>query len=165
MPLTGHRHERIAEEIQHEVIAMLEGELSDPRLEANVMVTEVRVSPDMKQARVYVTVEGTPAERDDALEALKKAAGFVRHELVERIQMRRSPEIIFLFDDSVDRARRIEELLREAHVPENSPQSAATLRRPIQIPARFQIRVPVPATRNPSECRDSSSPPPSMARS
>ncbi len=142
MPLTGHRHERIAEEIQHEVIAMLEGELSDPRLEANVMVTEVRVSPDMKQARVYVTVEGTPAERDDALEALKKAAGFVRHELVERIQMRRSPEIIFLFDDSVDRARRIEELLREARVPENSPQSAAT---------------PAPPDSNPGALPDSSS--------
>jgi ribosome-binding factor A len=126
MPLTGHRHERIAEEIQHEVIAMLEGELSDPRLEANVTVTEVRVSPDMKQARVYVTVEGTPSEREGALEALKKAAGFVRHELVERIQMRRSPEIIFLFDDSVERARRIEELLREARlIGEPSSQSAS----------------------------------------
>lgn len=127
MPLTGHRHERIAEEIQHEVISMLEGELSDPRLEANVTVTEVRVAPDMKQARVYVTVDGTPAEREAALEALRKAAGFVRHELVERIQMRRSPEIIFLFDDSVDRARRIEELLREARVAENSPQPQASV--------------------------------------
>ncbi len=126
MPLTGHRHERIAEEIQHEVIAMLEGELSDPRLEANVTVTEVRVSPDMKQARVYVTVEGTPSERDDALEALQKAAGFVRHELVERIQMRRSPEIIFLFDDSVDRARRIEELLREARLIGETPSQQGT---------------------------------------
>ena len=133
MPLTSHRHERIAEEIQHEVIAMLEGELSDPRLEANVTVTEVRVSPDMKQARVYVTVEGTPSERDDALEALKKAAGFVRHELVERIQMRRSPEIIFLFDDSVDRARRIEELLKQAHVPETPVTPEASPSKPATV--------------------------------
>lgn len=125
MPLTGHRHERIAEEIQHEVISMLEGELRDPRLEANVTVTEVRVAPDMKQARVYITVEGTPEERAATLAALNRAAGFIRHELVERIQMRRSPEIIFFIDDSVERARRIDELLRQVG-SENSAAPAAS---------------------------------------
>jgi ribosome-binding factor A len=132
MPLSGHRHERIAEEIQHEVISMLEGELRDPRLETNVAVTEVRLSPDMKQARVYVTVEGTPEERDATLDALKRAAGFVRHELVERIQMRRSPEILFVLDESVEQGRRIDELLRQVHVDENpknaEPQGASVRR-------------------------------------
>lgn len=138
MPLSGHRHERIAEEIQHEVISMLEGELRDPRLEANVTVTEVRLEPGMKQARVYVTIEGSLEERNATLEALRKAAGFIRHELVERVQMRRSPEIVFILDESVERGRRIDELLRQVstHPEPNSAQPAAAAtpaapRRPI----------------------------------
>lgn len=136
MPLTGHRHERIAEEIQHEVISMLEGELRDPRLEANVTVTEVHVAPDMKQARVYITVEGTPEERAATLAALNRAAGFIRHELVERIQMRRSPEIIFFIDDSVERARRIEELLRQVGSGSSAspaPRSATPVPQPARV--------------------------------
>jgi ribosome-binding factor A len=124
MPVTGHRRERIAEEIQHEVISMLEGELRDPRLAANISVTAVRVSPDLKQARVYVTVEGTAAERDAALAALEQAAGFIRHELVERVPMRRSPELFFVLDESVEQARRIDELLEQLHPAEHDAPAA-----------------------------------------
>ena len=126
MTVAGHRHERIAEEIQHEVVSMLEGELKDPRLATNVIVTEVRVSPDLKNARIYYTVEGTPEERTEAQKALDKANGFVRHELVERLQMRRAPELHFILDESVERARRIEELLRQNHA-ETSPVSDAAV--------------------------------------
>jgi ribosome-binding factor A len=115
MTVAGHRHERIAEEIQHEVVSMLEGELKDPRLATNVIVTEVRVSPDLKNARIFYTVEGTPEERTEAQKALDKANGFVRHELVERLQVRRVPELHFILDESAERVRRIEELLRQNH--------------------------------------------------
>jgi len=94
---------------------MLEGELKDPRLATNVIVTEVRVSPDLKNARIFYTVEGTPEERTEAQKALDKANGFVRHELVERLQVRRVPELHFILDESAERARRIEELLRQNH--------------------------------------------------
>ena len=57
----GHRHERIAEEIHHEVDSMLAGELRDPRLEASVTVTEVRLQPDMKVARIFVSIIGHAA--------------------------------------------------------------------------------------------------------
>jgi len=79
MTLVGHRHERIAEEIHHEVDVMLAGELRDPRLEVSMTVTEVRVSTDLKQARVYVIVEGTPEEQTDAIAGLEKASGYIRH--------------------------------------------------------------------------------------
>src|SRR5579862_4451245 len=92
MPLVGHRHERIAEEIHHEVDIMLAGELRDPRLDIGMTVTEVRVGPDLKLARVYVDIEGTPEEQADALAGLEAAGGYIRHELCERIQIRRSPE-------------------------------------------------------------------------
>ncbi len=114
MTVPGHRHERIAEEIWHEVSAMLTGELKDPRLAGLVTVTEVRVSPDLKQARIYVSVMGTAAEQASTLEGLSAAAGYVRHELTERLQMRRGPEVHFVLDHSEEYGQHIEELLRQA---------------------------------------------------
>lgn len=113
MTTAGHRHERVAEEILHEVSAMLAGELKDPRLAGLVTVTEVRISPDLKQARIYVSVMGTQAEQASTLQGLTAAAGYVRHELTERLQMRRAPEVHFVLDHSEEYGQRIEELLRQ----------------------------------------------------
>src|SRR5712692_1998855 len=113
MTVAGHRHERIAEEILHEVSAMLAGELKDPRLAGLLTVTEVRVTPDLKQARIFVSVEGTEAEQATTLAGLAAAAGYVRHELAERLGLRRSPEVHFVLDHSEQYGRRIEELLRQ----------------------------------------------------
>ncbi len=113
MTVAGHRHERVAEEIRHEVGAMLAGELKDPRLAGLVTVTEVRVSPDLKQARIYVSVMGTQAEQTSTLQGLAAAAGYVRHELTERLQVRRAPEVHFVLDHTEEYGQRIEELLRQ----------------------------------------------------
>jgi ribosome-binding factor A len=114
MTVAGHRHARIAGEIQQEISIMLAGELKDPRLDGLAMVTEVRVSPDLKQARVYVSVTGTEAEKDSALEGLRAASGFVRHELTERLQLRRAPELHFVLDRSEEYGQRIDDLIRRA---------------------------------------------------
>src|SRR5437764_113828 len=98
MSTIGHRHERVGEEIAHEINAMLAGELKDPRLEGSVIASEVRVQPDMKHARVFINVEGTTEEQTDAIKALDHAAGFIRHELMERLQLRRLPELHFALD-------------------------------------------------------------------
>jgi ribosome-binding factor A len=113
MSSTTHRHERVGEEIAHEINAMLAGELKDPRLEGSVVASEVRVQPDMKHARVFISVKGTTEEQTDAIKALEHAAGFIRHELVERLQLRRLPELHFALDLSEERVERIEQLLRE----------------------------------------------------
>lgn len=123
MTLVGHRHERIAEEIHHEVDIMLAGELRDPRLEVSMTVTEVRVSPDLKQARVYVIVEGTPEEQADAIAGLEKAGGYIRHELSERMQIRRSPELRFQLDTSAKAAQRIDDLLRQVSKSEDASKN------------------------------------------
>ncbi len=109
----GHRFERIAEEINHEVSLMLAGELKDPRLAGPVIVTEVRVSPDLGTVRVYVQIDGEPEDRTATLDGLKAASGFVRHELVERLQLRRAPEVLFQVDESEEYSRHIEDLLRQ----------------------------------------------------
>ena len=120
-----HRHERVGEEIAHEINAMLVGELKDPRLEGFVCVSEVRVQPDMKHARVFVSVRTESAkERADAIRALEHAAGFIRHELIERLQLRRLPDLHFTLDLSQERVERIEQLLREMKAEKRSkPES------------------------------------------
>ena len=101
MTIGGFRAERIAEEIRNEVSLMLAGELKDPRLALPLSVTEVRVAPGMRAVRVFVELQGDDAEaRTKALAGLKAAVGFVRHELVERLRLRRAPEIIFIADES-----------------------------------------------------------------
>jgi ribosome-binding factor A len=114
MSSTNHRHERVGEEIAHEINAMLAGELKDPRLEGMVVVSEVRVQPDMKHARVFVHARGTSKEQADAIKALEHASGFIRAEIVERLQLRRLPELHFALDLSEERAQRIEQLLKQA---------------------------------------------------
>lgn len=92
---------------------MLAGELKDPRIAGMVTVTEVRVSPDMKQARIYVSVLGGEAEQKSTMQGLEAACGFVRHELAERLRLRRAPEMSFVLDHSEEYGQRIEALLRD----------------------------------------------------
>ena len=75
------------------------------------------MSPDLKQARVYVSVMGSEAEQKTTIKGLTAAAGFIRHELSERLQMRRAPELIFVLDRSEEYGRRIDELLRRTKAP------------------------------------------------
>jgi ribosome-binding factor A len=114
MSPANHRHERVGEEIAHEINAMLAGELKDPRLEGMVVASEVRVQPDMKHARVFINVKGTGKEQSDAIKALEHASGYIRRELVERLQLRRLPELHFALDLSQEHVERIEQLLKEA---------------------------------------------------
>src|SRR3974390_1779473 len=106
-----HRHERVGEEIAHEINAMLPGELKDPRREGNVCVSEVRVQPDMKHARVFVSVRSENSkEQTDAIKALEHASGFIKHELVERLQLRRVPDLHFTLDLSQENVESIQQL-------------------------------------------------------
>ena len=83
------------------------------------MVTEVRLTPDKRTARVFVRLEGEAKERESALAGLRAASKFVRHELVERLNLRRAPEVLFLVDESEEYGQHINELLRKVKQPEN----------------------------------------------
>lgn len=109
MPLS-HRLERIAEQIREEVSQILSSEVADPGI-GLVTVTRVKVTGDLSLARVYWTATGTPAERKKTAKSLARAAAYVRHLLSTRMTLRRSPEVIFLFDQSVDAQNRVEEIL------------------------------------------------------
>jgi ribosome-binding factor A len=110
-----HRPERVAEEIRNEVLLLLAGDLKDPRLAlAGLDVTEVRVSPNLKQVRVFVRVLGDAREKKLALDGLRHSAGYVRHELLIRLRLRRAPDIFFMNDESESYGQHIDELLRKS---------------------------------------------------
>lgn len=111
----AHRHERLAAEIQQEIQVMLAGELKDPRLVGQVAVTEVRLAPDLRLAQVFVAIEGAGDEQRQTLQGLEAAAGYIRHELTERLQLRRSPRLLFALDRSREYGQRIEQLLARLH--------------------------------------------------
>ena len=108
----GYRAGRVAEQVREEVSQIVGYELRDERI-GFVTVTDVRLSPDMATARVYVSIMGTPEEQQASLAALNRAAGFVRRLLAPRLRMKRSPSVVFTLDDLLDRANRIEDILKE----------------------------------------------------
>jgi ribosome-binding factor A len=120
MTVGGFRPERIAEEIRNEVMLMLAGELKDPRLAVPLIVTEVRVAPGMRTVRVFIQFEGDKKKRAEALAGLKAASKYVRHELVERLRLRRAPDVLFFPDDSEEYGHHIDELLKKVSSPEKS---------------------------------------------
>ncbi|HWG59789.1 MAG TPA: 30S ribosome-binding factor RbfA [Candidatus Acidoferrales bacterium] len=119
MTVGGHRSERVAEEIHNEIALMLAGELKDPRLAVPLNLTEVRLSPDMRTVRVFIQIEAPEAERAEVLEGLKAASGYIRHELVERLHLRRAPDVYFIADQSEEYGQHIDELLRKVKRPDS----------------------------------------------
>ena len=96
-------------------------ELEDPRVEL-VTVTDVRMSENLRDARVYVTVGGTREERTAAMEGLRHAAPYVRRQLGMALNLRYTPEIHFVRDTVEESANRVEELLTEIVKDDSSPE-------------------------------------------
>jgi ribosome-binding factor A len=122
MPLS-HRIERVAEQIREEVSQILSTEIADPGV-GLVTVTRVKVTADLSLARVYWTAMGDAVERKKTAKALARAAGYVRHLLSTRMTLRRSPEVQFLFDQSVAAQDRVEQILQELKQEAEDRQAA-----------------------------------------
>ena len=110
----SHRVERIQEQVREEVSQMLATEVRDPGV-GLVTVTRAKVTADLSLARIYWTILGDAAERKKTAKALERAAPYVRHLLSERLTLRRSPEVKFIFDESVAAQDRIEQIIHEIH--------------------------------------------------
>jgi len=91
---------------------VLAREVSDPRI-GFATITDVETEPDLRHARVWVSVIGTPAERDAAIAALSRAMPFIRHELGVRLRIKRIPELHVRLDDTLERGTRVLRLLSE----------------------------------------------------
>jgi len=107
-----HRTERIAETLREEIAQIVGYELEDPRL-TMVTVTEVRVADDLRDASVYVTVQGDEREHDVALRALRHAAPYVRKQLGFSLNLRHTPVLHFVRDTVEEQAERVDALLEK----------------------------------------------------
>ena len=110
--MPGRRPDKVAERIKEEVSQIIAGALKDPRL-GFLTVTDARVSPDLRHARVFVSVMGSEQEINSSLAALKSASGFIRRELGASLHLMRIPELHFELDETAMSASKIEEILRE----------------------------------------------------
>lgn len=110
--VSGRRQERVADMIRDEVMDIIQREMSDPRV-GFVSITRVELSPDMKYARLFVSVFGDDDTQANALVALNNAAGFIRRTLAPRLRMRVIPDVSFRLDRSMAHAENISRILRE----------------------------------------------------
>src|SRR5215470_2091225 len=110
--MPGRRPERLGEQIREEVSQIILGELSDPRI-GFVTVTDVEVSSDLRNARIYVSILGSDEEVTRSLGALKAASGFIRWHLGRSLNLRHLPDLHFVHDKAARTATRIEEILKE----------------------------------------------------
>ncbi len=108
----GHRLLRVNENIKEALSLLIAAEgLKDPRV-GFVTITGVETSPDLRHARVYVSVLGTLAEREATLSALEHSSGYLQSRLGGKLRMKRTPQLTFHYDETIDTALRIEKLLR-----------------------------------------------------
>jgi ribosome-binding factor A len=108
-----YHRERLAEALREEIETILEGELADPRV-GLASVSQVLIADDSRSARVMVNVEGDDDEAERTLQGLDAAKNFIRHELAERLRLRRPPELLFQVDRAQKLEGRVSELLDRA---------------------------------------------------
>jgi ribosome-binding factor A len=148
------RTERVDELLRQEIGEIVAREIADPRV-GFATITEVETTPDLRHAKVWVSVIGQPAERDATIAALRRAVPFVRHELGGRLRLKRIPDLHIQLDDTAERGTRILQLLSElesgkAHADEPSEQ-----------PGTESLPTPVARVRRPGDTSDE---PPSAVR-
>jgi len=104
------RSNRVGEQMKKELGEIIGRKIKDPRI-GFVTVTDVQVTGDLQQAKVFISVLGDELQRENTLKGLAKAKGFIRSEIGQRIRLRKTPEITFEFDESIDYGNRIANLL------------------------------------------------------
>ena len=114
--MAGFKHGRITSDIQMAMSELLR-EVKDPRVSPMTSVLAVEVAPDLKTCKVWVSVYGDDQKKKDTMEGLNSASGFIRGELARRVNLRNTPQLQFILDDSiaygVEMSRRIDEVLAE----------------------------------------------------
>jgi ribosome-binding factor A len=108
----SHRPNRVGEQMKKELSDIIGRKIKDPRI-GFVTVTDVQVTGDLQQAKVFISVLGDDEQKENTLKGLAKAKGFIRSEIGHRIRLRKTPEIIFEIDESINYGNRIETLLHQ----------------------------------------------------
>ncbi|OLS42112.1 30S ribosome-binding factor RbfA [Bacillus sp. MRMR6] len=110
----SHRANRVGEQMKKELSDIIGRKIKDPRI-GFVTVTDVQVTGDLQQAKVFISVLGDEEQKENTLKGLAKAKGFIRTEIGNRIRLRKTPEIQFEWDDAMEYGNRINSLLHQLH--------------------------------------------------
>lgn len=112
--MANYRGGRINEEVRREISVIIRDEIKDPRMTAMVSITEVKVTKDLRYAKVFVSIYGkNEEEKSETFAALKSASGYIRKEVSQRMNLRNTPQILFELDDSISYSMKIEELIEK----------------------------------------------------
>lgn len=120
MKHTSIKNTRINGEVQKELSRIISREIKDPRIHPMTSVTQVVVTPDLKECKAYISVLGDEKERTDTLEGLKSASGYIRRELAKSINLRNTPEITFYVDQSIEYAINMSKKIDDVISKQNS---------------------------------------------
>ena len=110
--MAKHRDSRVNEELRKEISDILLHEIKDPDV-GFVSIVKADVSHDLSSAKIYYSVMGSEKEIAKTQKAMKRSAGYIRHELAGRLSLRHTPELIFVFDDSIEHGIRIAKILED----------------------------------------------------
>jgi len=108
---------RINDEIARVAAEVIRSELTDPRIGAVVSVLKAETTTDLKHCKLFVSVFGDKEQQNATMEALGSASGFVRKRIAEIVNLRQTPEIKFIFDDSIEHGMRMRQLIESLNIP------------------------------------------------
>ena len=112
MPKNSNRMNKINEELKKEISIVISQDLNDPQITGIISVTKVDTTPDLRFARVYVSMINAKSNKGN-LARLKKCSGFIRSMIAKKVNLRITPELVFLFDESVEYGSRIDAILEK----------------------------------------------------
>ena len=118
------KNTRINAEVQKELANLIRGGIKDPRIAPMTCVTDVEVAPDLKTCKVWVTVMGNDEDRERTEAGLKSAAGYIRSTLAKELNMRYTPELRFIMDDSIEYAINMSKKIDEVTAKDNEAKIA-----------------------------------------
>lgn len=125
------KNTRINGEVQRELSSIIRGEIKDPRIHPMTSVMSVEVAPDLKTCKAYISVLGDDAAKQDTIRGLKSAEGYIRRELARTLNLRNTPEIRFILDESIEygvnMSKRIQEVMNgqeAAKAPKDGQEAA-----------------------------------------
>jgi ribosome-binding factor A len=137
---TGRRISRVAELIKREVSQMLLHDIKDERVGSGMIsVTDVDVSGDLQHAKIFVSIYGTEEAKVATMKGLQSATGYVRSQLGKRVNLRRTPEVIFVEDTSLERGMRVLSLINK--LSSERPTEENNLEGPTEVPDAQELEV------------------------
>lgn len=120
--MSENRIRRVAEQIKKDLSQIINKQIKDPRVSAITSITDVQLSRDLRYASIYVSIYGSDIEKEETLQTLVRASGFIRSEIGRRIRLRYTPEINFYLDNSIEYGAHIEKVLKSLKEEDNKDE-------------------------------------------